>query len=447
MTIARPTLPELPLLVTEVPGPASRALSAKLEAAECPAFDARRKERAVVSGETFSPIVYAQGLGSNVWDVDGNRYVDFVAGFGALGLGHRSPLVEEAVRRQELELGLALGDVYASGVKVELLDTLRALFPGGEGRVMLGLSGADAVTAALKTAALATGKSGVIAFDGAYHGLSHGPLAACGLRESFRAPFAGQTGSFVRFAPYPTTREDLAPSLGIVAAALAAGDVGAILVEPILGRGGVVVPPDAFLPELAALARDHRALLVADEIWTGMGRSGAVLESVRAGVRPDVVCIGKALGGGAAISACIGSEEAMAAWGVHGGGALHTATHFGAPPACAAAIAVLTRVREPGFMNDVTRRGERLMSAIRERCARQTAHVAEVRGRGLMVGVALNGGAPAALAAMQRMLRHGYIVLTGGTRGDVLTLTPALDVDEAIFEPFAAALARSLEDG
>lgn len=429
-----------PHLVTEVPGPESRALATRLAAAECPAAGARRLAREEASGEPFAPIVYREGRGANVWDVDGNRYVDFVAGFGALSFGHGAPFIARAARAQEERLGLALGDVYGSDVKVEVLEALRALHWDREARVMLGLSGADATTAALKTAALASGKAGVIAFEGAYHGLSHGPLAACGLKESFRAPFAGQTGGFVQFAPFPTDAAALARSLAAVRTLLARGDVGAVLVEPILGRGGVVVPPPDFLPELRTLAHEKGALLVADEIWTGLGRSGAALASEAA--RPDIVCVGKALGGGHAISAAIGSGAAMAAWGAHGGATLHTATHFGAPPACAAALAVLERMRHPGFLEDIERRGLLLRAALLEHLADR---VRDVRGRGLMIGVGLRNGAEA-LAVMQRMLRRGYIVLTGGVQGDVLTLTPPLDVHESAFEPFARALAASLAE-
>jgi len=431
-----------PHLVTEVPGPESRSLAARLAAAECPAFDARRRAREEASGEAFAPIVYREGRGANVWDVDGNRFVDFVAGFGALSFGHRPDRVERAALAEQERLGLALGDVYASDVKVELLESLRALHWDPGARVMLGLSGADATTAALKTAALATGKAGVIAFDGSYHGLSHGPLAACGLKESFRAPFAGQTGGFVHFAPFPASAAELPRALDVVRGLLARGDVGAIMVEPILGRGGVVVPPDDFLPALRAFAHERGALLVADEIWTGLGRSGDALASDRSGARPDLVCVGKALGGGYPISACIGRADAMAAWGAHGGATLHTATHFGAPPACAAALAVLERMRHPGFLEDVSRRGLVLRAAILEHAS---GLVREVRGRGLMIGVELTDGAQA-LAVMQRLLRRGYIVLTGGVGGETLTLTPPLDVPEACFEPFARALADAVRE-
>jgi len=384
--------------------------------------------------------VYARGTGANVVDVDGNRYVDLTAGFGALLLGHRPPAVARAVARQEKALWLALGDVYASEAKVRLTEAVAALFPEKGARVMLGLSGADAITAAMKTAMLATGKPNVIAFDGAYHGLSYAPLAACGLAPSFRNPFEPQLARFVRFAPYPT--DDLDCTMSVVRRDLRQRNVGAVLVEPILGRGGCVVPPEGFLLALRRACDEAGALLIADEIWTGLGRSGAWLASYDAGVTPDVVCLGKGLGGGVAISACVGREEVMRAWGAHGGGAIHTATHFGAPTACAAALATLAELRRGRLPQRAHRVGERWRRELG--VALEGRGVREVRGRGLMVGIELEGGAARALAVTRALLRAGYIVLTGGVTGDVLTLTPPLNIDETLIEPFTQVLAASL---
>ena len=398
------------------------------------------------SGEEQAPIVYASGSGANVVDVDGNRFVDLAAGFGALLLGHCPAAVADAVGRQRDLLWLALGDVYASSVKVELCERLVALYPRAGARVLLGSSGADAVTAALKTAVLATGRPGVVAFDGSYHGLSYGPLAACGLRASFREPFAAQLNGHVTFAPYPDVDEADAtgPAMAVVERAFGQGDVGAVLVEPILGRGGCVVPPRGFLRALRAACDGSGALLVCDEIWTGLGRSGAWLASVAEGVVPDVVCLGKGLGGGMPISACIGSERAMAAWGTHGGTAIHTATHFGAPLACAAALATLQALASDGLPARAAEVGSRWSARLSERLAGKG--VRTVRGRGLMLGVALHGGAARALAVTRRLLERGWIVLTGGASGDTLTLTPPLDVDEPLLDAFVIALGEVLDE-
>jgi 4-aminobutyrate aminotransferase-like enzyme len=431
-----------PRIVTPPPGAVSRRLTGRLTAGESPVFAARRGARAKESGADQSPIVYARGTGANVVDVDGNRYVDLTAGFGALLLGHRPPVVTRAVARQERRLGLALGDVYASEPKVLLMAALAALLPEKGARVMLGLSGADAITAAMKTAVLATGRPNVVAFEGAYHGLSYAPLAACGLAPSFRAPFEQQLAPFVRFAPYPARTEDLDHTLSFVRAELRGGKSGAVLVEPILGRGGCVVPPGGFLRALREACDEAGALLVADEIWTGLGRSGAWLASKDAGVSADVVCLGKGLGGGHAISACVGRDDVMRAWDARGGGAIHTATHFGAPTACAAALATLGELRRGRLVDRARRVGERWRGALAG--ALTGRGVLEVRGRGLMIGVQLEGGASRALAVARALLRAGYIVLTGGIAGDVLTLTPPLTIAEALLPRFTQALADAL---
>lgn len=405
-------------------------------------MDARRAARAEESGEGQGPILYDRGDGPNVVDADGNVYVDLAAGFGALLLGHLPESVLGAVASQERRLWLALGDVYSAEPKVVLCERLARLLPEPGARVMLGASGADAVTAALKTAVLATGRPGVVAFEGGYHGLSHGPLAACGLRPSFREPFAGQLNEHVVFAPYPRTAATLAASLAEVHRALRGGTIGAVLVEPILGRGGCVVPPRDFLGALRDACDRAGAMLVCDEIWTGLGRSGAWLASEAEGVRADLVCLGKGLGGGLPISACVGRARAMAAWGAHGGSTLHTATHFGAPIACAAALATLDAIEREGLPARARDAGARWMRSLRLRVA--GLGVTDVRGRGLMVGVELEGGAARALVVTRRLLERGSIVLTGGPNGDVLTLTPPLDIDEALLDAFADAFVEAL---
>jgi 4-aminobutyrate aminotransferase/(S)-3-amino-2-methylpropionate transaminase len=424
----------------------SRSALARLAQVECPAFEARREARAEKSGAEMLPIVLSSGKGSNLFDVDGNRYVDLCAGFGALVLGHGAPSLLRALTGQSERLLLALGDVYAADAKVALLERLAALHPGVRPRAILGQSGSDAITAALKTARLATGKPGVVAFEGAYHGLGYGPLAACGVRPSYRLPFADQLNAHVTFAPYPRAQADLDRSLAAVDRALRAGDTGAVLVEPILGRGGCVVPPPSFLGDLIEAAHRHGALVIADEIWTGMGRSGAVAWSTRDGGSPppDVLCFGKGLGGGLPISACVAAEDVMMAWArdVGGDGVIHTSTHAGSPLACAAAIATLDTLR----FRKLPARAQEVGGL-----ARATLHAAldglpgvvEVRGEGLMIGVELDGG-ERALRAVRGMLERGYVVITGGERSETLTLTPPLTIREERLADATAALREVL---
>jgi 4-aminobutyrate aminotransferase/(S)-3-amino-2-methylpropionate transaminase len=223
--------------------------------------------------------------------------------------------------------------------------------------------------------------------------------------------------------------------------AFASGEIGAVVVEPILGRGGCVVPPSAFLPLLSRACTLSGALLVCDEIWTGLGRSGAWLASVDAGVVPDLICLGKGLGGGLPISACVGRASAMAAWGAHGGTTIHTATHFGAPPACAAALATLDALAERSLDTRAREVGARWAEGLRRKL--EGCGVTDVRGRGLMIGVELEGGAARALSMTRRLLEQGWIVLTGGSAGDVLTLTPQLDIEEPLLEAFIDVLAAT----
>ena len=428
---------------TASPGPRSQEMAARLAAVESPAFDARRHARALASGELFAPVVYAEAHGANVVDVDGNRYVDLTAGFGAVLLGHRAQPVDEAVRRGMNTVPLALGDVYPSAAKVELLETLAALYPRHGARVMLGLSGADAVTAALKTALLATGRPGVVAFTGSYHGLSYGPLAALGFAESFRRPFAAQLSPHVTFASYPRDAAELEASMRQVLAAVGRGDVGAVLVEPIQGRGGVVLPADGFLARLRAACDASGALLIADEIWTGLGRSGDMFASLAAGVVADLLCVGKGLGGGVPISACIGSKEAMQAWGAHGGETLHTGTHFGSPPACLAALAVLDTLGRSSIVKRSRDVGASWTGVLR--ASTPELGVKSVRGRGMMVGIELEGGGGRALSVMRKLLAAGYIVLTGGRDGATITLTPPLTIAEPLLVAFSTALVEALQ--
>jgi 4-aminobutyrate aminotransferase-like enzyme len=438
----------LPRIETAPPGPQSRRWVDELAASECPALTQRRARRNERAGAALDPIVWSQARGANVRDVDGNIYVDLSAGFGAASVGHAHPRVVEAIANQSQRLLHALGDLHPSDVKVQLLSRLAGLFPDRDCRVMLGLSGSDAVEAALKTALLFTRKPGVIAFEGGYHGLSHGPLAACGYSAAFRTPFAAQLNPHVQFAPYPRRPADLAATLAAVSGAFEEpARVGAILVEPILGRGGVVVPPLDFLPALAALCRQHAALLIVDEVMTGLGRTGRMFAFESSGVVPDLVCLGKALGAGMPVSACIGRTEVMDGWRQSGGGgegeALHTGTFFGQPLAAAAALAALDVLAD----EQLCARAKTLGAQLIERLAGLRAkhpRISAVRGQGLLIGIELDSGARA-LRCVQALLERGYIVVPASADARVISLTPPLCISEAQLAGFVAALDASLE--
>jgi 4-aminobutyrate aminotransferase/(S)-3-amino-2-methylpropionate transaminase len=394
-------------------------------------------ERTLPSG-----IVYASALGSNVTDVDGNRYVDLAAGFGAQLLGHRHPTVQRALVLESERLHQALGDVYPSDAKVSLVERLSRLHPDRDARVILAQSGSDAVTAALKTAVLATGRSGILAFGAAYHGLGYGPLAACGLRASYREPFGAQLNPSVTFVPYPASTEELDATLSQAKAALATRGFGVVLVEPILGRGGVVVPPARFLGELSTLAAAAGALLVADEVWTGLGRSGSMLSSLEGGVVPDLVCLGKGLGGALPISAVVGRGVVMEAWR-RPDEVVHTSTYAGAPLACATALATLDVLEREGLVERARAVGERWKRDLT--AALVSAPGVEVRGRGLMLGIDLASRPGGARGVLRELLGRGYLATTGGGSREVLVLTPPLVIDEALLAGATRAITEAVE--
>ncbi|MCA9632197.1 MAG: aspartate aminotransferase family protein [Myxococcales bacterium] len=433
---------DLPAIQARPPGPQSRTWLLRNSVNVAPMGP--RQSLSPRGKEKPAGIVYSTAKGSNVLDVDGNRYVDLAAGFGALLLGHAHPRILKVLELQAERLMQALGDVYTSEPRIALCERLARLYPE-RAQVILGQSGADAVSAALKTAVLATGKSGVVAFEGSYHGLSYGPLAATSLRESYRQPFAEQLNPAVRFVPYPASVGLLDLALERVRFELVRGDVGAVLVEPILGRGGVIVPPQGFLEELKELTQQHGALLIADEIWTALGRAGDMLVSVARGVTPDLICLGKGLGGGLPISACIGSVETMAAWRREHE-VVHTATFAGAPLACATAIATLDVLRRDRLVERAHEVGQAFGARLRA-AVEGAAPDCTVRGQGLMWGVELpqrgNGGA--AVRLMRALLEAGYIVSTGGGTRDVMVLTPSLVIGENQLEAFVAELPLALQ--
>ncbi len=426
-----------PAMITPPPGPQSRTWLVRHASVTAP------------MGPTPPPgpprsIVYATARGANVVDVDGNRYVDLAGGFGAQLLGHRHPHVARVLSIQSERLWQALGDVYPGDAKVALCERLAGLFPEPGARVILGQSGADALTAALKTCVLFTGRPGVLAFGSSYHGLSYAPLAASGLRPSYSEPFAAQLNPHVRFLEYPSSPVELEIVISRARAELAKGDLGAVLVEPILGRGGVVVPPAELMRELGRLSREFGALLVADEVWTGLGRAGRWLFSCAGGLVPDLICLGKGLGGGLPLSATVGRKEVMDAWR-RDEEVVHTSTFAGAPLLCSTGIATLDVLAREQLPERAAEIGGRWLAALSDAAAQQRPEV-ELRGSGLMVGIEIVGRPGAASELMFALLRRGYITSTGGGRRETLVLTPPLTIDEDLLFGFVSVLGESLAD-
>jgi len=421
---APPTLP--PELTSAVPGPRSRALAQRLAAVE---------SRNVTCLEP-GPIFWERAAGANIWDVDENRYVDLTSAFGVANVGHAHPRVVEAVSDQADRLLHAMGDVHPAGVKVALLEELARRFPGGGGgRAVLGSSGSDAVECALKTALLATGRPGVVAFESGYHGLSFGALDTT-WRPFFREPFAARlpgASVFARFGDIDDVRR---------AARDAATPIGAVLVEPIQGRGGERIPPPGFLSALRALCDAEGWLLIVDEIYTGFGRTGRWFACEHEGVVPDLLCAGKGLASGMPLSACIGRSEVMDAWPASSGEALHTWTFLGHPAGCAAALASLAVIEEEKLVERAAETGALALAHLHARLDTAPG-IADVRGRGLLIGVECNEPARAR-DACARALAGGVIVLTSGDRGEVVSITPPLSIEPEALENALEIVAEAL---
>ena len=415
---------------TEIPGPRSRVLAGRLKEVE---------GRGVTYVADDFPVFWKRARGSNVEDVDGNIYVDLTSAFGVASAGHANASIVAAVRNQLDLLPHAMGDVHPAEIKVELLEALSKLVPLTSPKTILCSAGAEAVEAALKTAHLRTGKPGVIYFSGGYHGLSYGTLAVAG-RLEFREPFADQIGSFGYPASYPKASDADATiasrSLDEIEKIIAehrhtSAAVGAVVVEPIQGRGGIVIPPKGWLADLRKLTQQHHVLLIADEIMTGFGRTGRWFGVEHENVVPDLLCVGKAFTGTLPFSACIGSADIMEAWPASTGEALHTSTFLGNPLGCAAALAMIreTEKRELPFRSETL--GKSALDRLRASLGSVLA-IRDIRGRGLMIGIELasTGQRSVAFELSKRLLRRGLVTLPADADGNVLSLLPPLTISE-----------------
>jgi 4-aminobutyrate aminotransferase-like enzyme len=405
------------------------------------------------------PIIWQEAHGCEITDVDGKKYLDLTGAFGVAVTGHANPAVVGAGQRQMQTLMHAMGDVHPHSLKSELCRKLSQLtfekwtstWPDPlHGRTTLCNSGFEAVETALKTAALATGKSGVISFEGGYHGLGYGALNVTH-RSHFRQPFISQLREFGQFVPFPTRHDDATDCLNRIESILESGTVGAVLLEPAQARGGLRFPPHGFLSDLRELTRNYQTLLILDEIYTGFCRTGTWFACEHEGVVPDLICLGKGLTGGFPMAACTGAHTYMeAAWRPSRGEAVHTSTFLGHPVGCAMALAQIGELEGMDACRVVRDKGERLVELLRsgfggvEGCS--------VRGMGLMCGVEIGGMAlevagQRVFRAVREALSKGYVFLPCGEFGNIVSWTPPYVISDGELERSVDVIVGLLASG
>ena len=411
---------ELERIVTKVPGPRTTELIPSLRSYE--------SQNVTYVDDEF-PVFWESASGATITDVDGNRYIDLTAAFGVANVGHSNPYVVSAIADQAARLMHGMGDVHPHEARTRLLERLASVLPEGLTKTFLATTGSEAVEAALKTAMLSTGKSHFIAYRNAYHGLSLGALPLSGI-EKFRRPFAGALGPTAIFLDYPqnVAGANGRPAVDDARKAIESNDdVAALVIEPIQGRGGCVVPPPGYLSAIRDLCSELGVVMIVDEIYTGFGRTGTWFAVEHDRVVPDILCIGKAMGSGFPISACAGRPEILDAWPISAGEALHTSTYLGNPMGCAAALATIVEIERMALPAKARQAGLALGSRLD--ALRTRRNVVDVRGRGLFWGIQLRD---AALAdrVVKRALASGVIVLQSGSEGDTITIAPPLVITD-----------------
>jgi 4-aminobutyrate aminotransferase/(S)-3-amino-2-methylpropionate transaminase len=425
-------------LVTEIPGPESRRLAA-------------RREAAVPRGPyNACPVFVKQASGATVVDVDGNRLLDFAGGLGCLNVGHSDPAVIAAAGDQLRRLAHACFHVTPYEAYVALAERMNAITPGDHAKkTLFANSGAEAVENAVKIARAATGRQAVLAFEDGFHGRTllamsltskvhpykagFGPFAP----ETYRAPYAYCYRCSYHLS-YPSCKTACVDALeDYFKRYVAAESVAAVLVEPVLGEGGFVVPPREYLPKLRELTARHGILLIADEIQTGFGRTGRMWACEHAGVVPDILIAAKSIAAGLPLSSITGRAEIMDVPQVGGLGG----TFGGNPTALAAAGAVLDKMQTGALFASA----ERIGRAVAARSAGWKAKfpvVGDVRGLGAMWGVELvsdratrAGGKTETAAVARRCAERGLLTITAGTYGNVIrTLMPLVIGDDELAE-------------
>ncbi|HEY74269.1 MAG TPA: aminotransferase class III-fold pyridoxal phosphate-dependent enzyme [Thermoflexia bacterium] len=404
----------------------------------------------------YTPIVAERAEGAYVYDQDGTRYLDFSCGIGVTNTGHCHPRVVQAIQEQAAKLLHAQANIIFHPPLLELAEELRAVVPSELDCFFFSNSGAEAVEGAVKLARHATGKPNVIVFQGSFHGRTALTMALTTSKTIYRVGYQPlPAGVFV--APYPyayrygwrpeETEEFCLHEVELLLKMQTApSETAAILVEPVLGEGGYVVPPPGFLRGLSRICDEHGMLLIADEVQSGFGRTGKWFAVEHLNVTPDIMTMAKGLASGLPLSGVAARRELMEKWipGSHGG------TYGGNAVACAAAVATVRVIREEGLLENATKMGAYLMEQLRELQVKFPV-VGDVRGLGLMIGTEFTDmtGAPdtdLAKAVGKNCLKRGLIILTCGPYGNTVRWIPPLTVTREQIDEALAIFKDSLEE-
>ena len=401
----------VPDLLTEIPGPKARAHVA---------YDEKWTSSSLPRAY---PIVPVRGEGLTVEDIDGNLFLDFAAGIAVTSTGHAHPQVVAAIKEQAADLiHFSASDFYLP-IYAQVCERLAMISPikGGRARTYLGNSGAEVVEASIKLARYATGRPNVVAFLGAFHGRTYGAVSLTASKAKYHGHF-GPLLPGVYHAPFGRV-DDLKWFDDVLFDKLVPPDeVAAIIVEPIQGEGGYIVPEDGFLPGLRDLCDRHGILLIADEIQSGVGRTGAMWAVDLWDVKPDILLTAKGVASGMPLGAMIARADLLEAWtaGAHG------STYGGNPVACAAAMATLDLI-EGGLVANAAERGDQAMAGLQALAARFPDLMPVVRGRGLMIGIEFDT-AEHAEAVQWACFQRGLLVLECGKTS--VRMSPALTVTQ-----------------
>jgi 4-aminobutyrate aminotransferase/(S)-3-amino-2-methylpropionate transaminase len=442
MTDLDTALPQRRHLVTEIPGPRSRELHS-------------RRTAAVASGVGSTLPVYVERAGGGVIvDVDGNSLIDLGSGIAVVNVGNSNPLVVDRVSEQVDRFTHTCFMVTPYEGYVAVCEALARLTPGDHAKKSaLFNSGAEAVENAVKVARAATGRDAVVVFDHAYHGRTNLTMAMTAKSMPYKhgfGPFAGEVYrapmSYPFREPAPISgAEAAARAIGLIEKQVGADQVACVVIEPIQGEGGFVVPAEGFLPAVAEWCRENGVVFVADEIQTGFGRTGAMFACQHEGVVPDLITTAKGIAGGLPLSAVTGRAELMDA--VHSGGL--GGTYGGNPLACAAALGAMEAMTRDDLPARARALGDLMLSRLRALAA-EHPQVGDVRGRGAMVAIEMvrpgTKEPDAAEAARVSAACHaaGVVTLTCGTFSNVLRLLPPLVMDEALLNEALVVLSDAV---